>query len=271
MIYYDLAVLFYILSFLLLIINFYFNKTILQTLQTIFTGLAVVANMAEILLHWQDMRMLLTYTVHDLLMFVSLSLAVVYLLINLRYKRPYVGFFLLPMVIIAGLASLFLRHGHASSSASLAVENMWLYIHIPLEIIGTAFFLTAFATGLMYFIMEKQLKQKKFGKIFDRFPSLATIDGLNSGSLFLGFAFYTAGALTAAGWMRFRIDSAVLDGSFYMKLFFAVLVWAVFAVIIFLKVKSRMNARQTALASIVGFISIMLVYAAVVLFIMRQP
>ncbi len=274
MAYYDLAVLFYILSFLLLLINFYFNKPILQTLQTLFTSIAILANVAQILIQWQQMSSLPVYTLQDLLMLVSLSLAIVYLLINLRYKRPYVGFSLLPMIIAAGLVSLFLTPEPVHSQA---LASMWLFVHIPLTVIGTAFFLTAFAAGLMYFILERKLKEKKFGRIFDRFPPLAVIDALNSAALHLGFAFYTAGLLAAAAWMRFKFHetmggitiSDAFGDSLANKIILACAAWIVAAVILLIKHVRGMSARQTAFASVVGFAAIILTYTGVVLFIMR--
>lgn len=265
MIYYDLAVVLYILSLLLLLINFYLNRPIVQTLQTLFTSIAIIANVSQILILRHLMRG--SFVVQDWLMLVSLSLAVVYLLINLKYKRPYVGFFLLPMIILIGFAAIFMR-GEVKGP-SLALQNMWLYIHIPLVTIGTAFFLTAFATGLMYFIMEKQLKAKKFGRIFDRFPPLATIDKINTGALYLGFAFYTAGLFSVLGWIHYRMIGLTIDFAFFAKMFTGVLVWIVCGVIILLKNRRGLNAKQTALASIIGFAAVLVTYISVILFVVK--
>ncbi|MDR2870094.1 MAG: cytochrome c biogenesis protein [Deferribacteraceae bacterium] len=276
MLYFDLAVIFYILSFLLLIVNFHFNKMMLQALQTVFTGVAALANIVALMLHWQDMRQLHSYSIFDLMVFVALALAIVYLLMNLKYKRPYLGLFLLPMIIIAGLVALFAASESPADNLSFAMDNLWLYLHIPLIVIGTAFFLTAFATGLMYFIMEQQLKKKKFGKIFERFPSLDMLDRINRAALYIGFGSYTAGILCAAGWVSFRVTHASLfannpdlGASFQLKLFFAMLVWVMLGIILLLKTKRGMTARQTALASIMGFVAVLFAYAAVALFIVR--
>jgi ABC-type uncharacterized transport system permease subunit len=273
--YFDLAVVFYILSYLLLIINFYFNKPILQTLQTVSTLAAIIFNIVALILQWQAMRQLHSYSVFDLMVFVALALALVYMLLYFKYKRPYLGLFLMPLVIMAGLVALFTAN-KSSSVPSFATESLWLYIHIPLLVLGTAFFLTAFATGLMYFIMERQLKQKKFGKVFAMFPSLDSLDNMNRASLVVGFGTYTAGILCAAGWVSMRIAHAglfdtnpELGASFQLKLVFALIVWVMFGVILLLKTKRGMSPRQTAFASVLGFVSVLLAYTAVALFILR--
>jgi len=272
--YYDLAILFYILSFLFLLINFYFNKPILQTLQTLFTCIAIIANAAQIVIQWQEMRHIPVYTLNDLLMLITLSLAIIYLLINLRYKRPYIGAALLPIITATGLVSLFLTPEPVYSKA---LASMWLYVHIPLTVIGTALFIAAFAAGLMYFILERRLKAKKFGRMFDRLPPLTVIDTFNSAALHLGFAFYTAGIFGVIAWMRFKFHEAMggmsvsdaFGGSLQNKIILACTAWLTVFLILLIKRIRGMAARQTALASVIGFAVVILTYAGVVLFIMR--
>ena len=272
--YYDLAILFYILSFLFLLINFYFNKPILQTLQTLFTSIAILANVVQVLVRWQGMRRISVYALQDLLMLVTLSLAIVYLLIILRHKRPYVGFVLLPMISAAGLFSLFLTPEPVHSNV---LASMWLYVHIPLTVIGTAFFMAAFTAGLMFFALERKLKAKKFGRMYDRLPPLAVINALSNAALYLGFAFYTAGVFAAAAWMRFKYHKAMggvsvsnaFGGSLQNKIILVCVAWVMVAIILFIKNRRGMSSRQAALASVIGFAAIILAYAGVVLFIMR--
>lgn len=268
MISYDIAVVFYILSFMLLLMNFHFNKLMMERLQMLFLGAGVAVNLLQLVLQWHHTRAPF-YTIHDLLILVTFSLGLAYIIMHLRYGRGYLGLFLLPVIIVTGLISLFLDRAVYSS----ALESMWLSMHIPLAVIGTAFFLTAFASGIMYFILERQLKRKKFGKIFDRFPSLAVIDKINNASLYLGFAFYTAGILAVLAWMRFSIAGHVSDlhlgGSFIVKITLVALGWVTIGVILLIKSIKTTTARQAALASVIGAASVLLMYVGVVLFAMR--
>jgi ABC-type uncharacterized transport system permease subunit len=265
---YDHAVMFYIISLMFLLVNFYFNKPFLQIFQTLFAFLGVAANGLQIFVNWRNEGVINVYALEDLLMLLSLSIGILYLLLSLRYKRPYVGFFLLPIAIIVGITSLFLTPAPVQSSV---LENSWLYMHIPFAVIGTAFFLTAFAAGIMYFIMERQLKGKKFGRIFDRFPPLAVIDKINNGALYLGFAFYTVAIFASSGWVRFKVeDSEILNSAgFKLKVILSFAAWLVFGVIIFIKSRFGMSARQTALASVIGFLCVLATYVGVVVFIAR--
>ncbi|MDR2884951.1 MAG: cytochrome c biogenesis protein [Deferribacteraceae bacterium] len=265
---YDHAVMFYIISLMFLLVNFYFNKPFLQLFTYIFAALAIASNALQIFWDWQHAGIMHFYALEDVLMLLSLSIGIFYLILSLRYRKPYVGFFLLPIATCVGIVSLFLTPPPIQSSV---LENRWLYMHIPFAVIGTAFFLTAFAAGIMYFVMEKQLKEKKFGRIFDRFPPLAVIDRVNNGALYLGFAFYTVAIFASSGWARFKFDdSEILDSAgFKIKVVLSFAAWLVFGAIILIKGKFGMNARQTALASVIGFLSVLATYIGVVVFIVR--
>jgi ABC-type uncharacterized transport system permease subunit len=256
---YDLAIILYIFSFIMLLMDFYFNKTVMKWAQVAFLIGAIALN--GVLLKWHDMASL-----HNLTMLMTLSVGVVYLVILFQSKKTYIGFFLLPSIICASLLSILWDDGSRHGD----IPSLWLFVHIPLVVVGMAFFLTAFASGIMYFILERQLKAKKFGRIFDRFPSLASIDKLNSATLYLGFVFYTAGILAALGWIRFRFgDSAGLGSSFYVKIAVSSFAWVVTSVIVLVKLVRVTTARQTAFASVIGVASICLTYIAVSFFMVR--
>jgi ABC-type uncharacterized transport system permease subunit len=255
---YDLSILLYIFSFIMLLIDFYFGKLLIKRAQVAFLIAAIVLNAA--LLSPRDM-----VSLHNLSMLSTLSVGVIYLIILFQSRKTYIGFFLLPSIICAALLSILWdngRHGEVSS--------LWLYVHIPLVVVGMAFFLTAFASGIMYFILERQLKTKKFGRIFEKFPSLASIDKINSATLYLGFVFYTAGILAALGWIRFRFAlSEEIGTSFYVKVAVASFAWVVTSVIVLVKLVRVTTARQTAFASVIGVASICLTYIAVSFFMLR--
>jgi ABC-type uncharacterized transport system permease subunit len=255
---YDLAVLLYIFSFIMLLTDFYFNIPLIKKAQVLFLIGAVVLNAGVLKLH--DMASL-----HNLTMLMTLSVGIVYLVILFQSRKTYIGFFLLPSIVCVSLISILWdngRHGELSS--------LWLYVHIPLVVIGMAFFLAAFASGIMYFILERQLKAKKFGRVFDKFPSLASIDKINSATLYLGFVFYTAGILAALGWIRFRFGATVgVGASFYVKIAVSSFAWVVTSVIVLVKLVRVTTARQTAFASVIGVASICLTYIAVSFFMLR--
>jgi hypothetical protein len=47
------------------------------------------------------------------------------------------------------------------------------------------------------------------------------------------------------------------------------MVWVIFGVIILIKNRFGMSPRSTALASVIGFISVVAIYAGVVMFLIR--
>jgi ABC-type transport system involved in cytochrome c biogenesis permease subunit len=156
---------------------------------------------------------------------------------------------------------------------SSALESMWMSMHIPLAVLGTAFCFVGFVSGIMYFIMERQLKRKKFGKIFERLPSLDTINKIYSASLHLGFGLYTAGIMAIIAWTRFHFSQEtgelLVQGSFLLKVTLACTAWVIAGVIILIRSIRTTTARQSAILSIIGIISVLLIYVGVVIFALR--
>ena len=262
MLLYDLAVIFYTLSFALLLVRFYYDGLALQALQQAITLSAIAMNAGSIILT----LFMKGDGLNNFIALFTFILAGIYFVMSVKLQKSDLGLFILPVVILAGLLTFFLTPGEAS----VETKSLWLYVHIPLSVFGTALFITAFATGFMYVILERQLKTKNFGRIFNRFPPLATLSSVNSASLYLGFAVYTAGLITACGWMLFRMHTdAVYTESFHLKTASSSAAWFIMGLIVLIKSRRGMTARQTAIASVTGFISVLAMLAAVIFFIVR--
>ena len=85
---------------------------------------------------------------------------------------------------------------------SPALQSWWLPIHAGFSLIAYGFLSLAFCGGLMYLLLERELKSKKFGYFFARFPSLDSLDQLNNHCLTTGFIFLTIGIVTGSIWAR---------------------------------------------------------------------
>jgi len=198
-----------------------------------------------------------------ILLLLTIALFMGYFGMYFKYKRPSIGLFVFPLTVLFVLISRF------SSNVEIAHEGVvvttWLYIHLPFTIMGTAFFMLSTFAGVMYFIQERQLKQKKFGIIFHRFPPLDTINRLVNTTLYLGFYTFTIGLLAGFVWM---IYSSGTINIFSAKLVFALITWIIYSSITFYKQFRGMSPKDTALSTIIGFISVLITYVGVAFFVM---
>jgi len=260
---FDLALAGYILA---LLHSFFFfssgNRRLILT-GNIAAGFGVLMNLAAFIVQWRRLGYFPTNNMSDVLVLLCLGFGVTYLFLYYRFRRPTMGMFILPIVVVLGIFSMILP---SASGAKPAATSMWLYIHLPFTILGTALFLVATVTSVMYFIQERQLKKKNFsGIIFRRFPPLDVINRVINTTLMLGFYCFTIGLIAGIAWMSYKKGHT---GIFSPKLSFAVITWLIFASVSFLKNWRGLSPKDTAIVTVVGALSVIITYVGVAVFLM---
>ncbi|HEX6940325.1 MAG TPA: cytochrome c biogenesis protein CcsA [Longimicrobiales bacterium] len=168
-----------------------------------------------------------------------------------------VGLVLLPFVVLVLATALLL--GIAPAGEPLAFRGPWLYLHVVLAFIGYAGLAVAFAAGLVYLLQFRELKVKRFGRLFRFFPSLDTLDVLGRRAVGIGFpALSLALALGWAWTVRFRRSLAIGEP----EVIWGVLTWLTFLMVLVARGGGAARGRRGALASVVGFVVVVLAYLA---------
>ncbi|HUF13101.1 MAG TPA: cytochrome c biogenesis protein CcsA [Longimicrobiales bacterium] len=170
-----------------------------------------------------------------------LSLAVLWL----RDVRP-IGVVLLPLASV--LLTLGVLLGIEPAHGEMAFRGLWFALHVLLTFAGYACFAGAFAAGLLYLLQHRELKEKRFGRMFRFFPALATLGQWQRRAVELALISLTLGLAVGWGWTtRF----APLPVS-HPKVVWGVISWAI---ILGALVAQRGSARERrgAIASVVGF------------------
>ncbi|MGL1930647.1 MAG: cytochrome c biogenesis protein [Desulfotalea sp.] len=158
-------------------------------------------------------------TAHEGLVFFAWVSTWSFLLFRWRHSVKNLGTFLSLLVLLLLIVSSFFSKEIVELKPSQ--QTLWLPIHAGLSLLAYGFLGLAFLGGLMYLLQERELKNKRFGYIFQRFPSLDSLDLLNSHCLTVGFAFLTTGLVSGALWSmnvhgRWRFDWSVLLWLFYL-------------------------------------------------------
>jgi ABC-type uncharacterized transport system permease subunit len=260
--YFDLALLACVLSLLHVTLFFFMGYKRLEYVTNGFAVLGLIFTALQYVSLYKDGGHPYA-SVSGVMLLLTMALFVVYLVMYIKYRRPSIGLFVFPLTIIFALIAR-ISSGFEIAAHGVAV-TVWLYIHLPFTILGSAFFMMSTFTGIMYFIQERQLKQKKFGIIFHRFPPLDTINRLNNTTLYLGFYTFTIGLLAGLVWMFYSSGRINL---FSPKLVFAILTWVIYSSITFYKQFRGMSPKDTALSTIIGFISVLITYVGVAFFVM---
>ena len=130
-----------------------------------------------------------------------------------------------------------------------ALQSRWLYVHTTLAFLGDAFFVIAFAGGVLYLVQERQLKRRHPGAFYHRLPSLDLLDRVNYRSLTIGFPLLTLGIITGAIWA----ENAW--GSYWQwdpKETWSLITWFIYAALVHARLTVGWRGRKAAWLSIVG-------------------
>jgi HemX protein len=183
------------------------------------------------------------------------------LTVALLREGPPLGLVLIPL--IAGLVATALLLGLEPAGEPLAFRGLWFSLHVLLSFLGCAGLATAFASGLLYLLQFRELKEKRFGRVFRFFPALGTLDRVGRRSLVIGFPALTLGLLLGWAWtIRFQRSLAMIEP----QVVWGVLTWFIFVGALAARAGGAGRDRRAALASVVGFVVVVLTYLALRLF-----
>ncbi|CAN5674046.1 hypothetical protein BH23GEM9_BH23GEM9_18830 [soil metagenome] len=172
-----------------------------------------------------------------------------------KESRP-IGLVLVPLIALLLAVALIL--GINPSGQAGAFRGPWFSFHVLLAFIGYAGLATAFAAGVLYLLQFRELKDKRLGRVFRYFPSLPVLDTLVRRGLLIGFPSLTLALLLGWAWtVRFQPDFSLA----HPQVIWGVLTWLTFAAVLGLRLLRGGNSqRMTALASVVGFVVVVISY-----------
>lgn len=171
-----------------------------------------------------------------------------FLVMDRRYRLPVIGAFVTPLVLLVVLPSLLLHSNERPLPASFALAG--LPVHVVIAFLGIAVFALATGVAVMYVLLERQVKGKRFGVLFSRLPSLEVLDEINSTLVRLGFV---------------ALSITLVTGSFFAKEAWgdywrwdpkqtlSLLGWLLYAALIHARLFIGWRGRRVALLTMVGF------------------
>lgn len=168
--------------------------------------------------------------------------------------RP-LGLVLAPIIALVLLIVLLV--GVAPTDQVLEFRGVWFALHVMLAVAAYAAMAVAFAASLLYLLQFRELKDKRFGRVFRFVPSLETLDRLATRALLVGFPALTVALALGWAWtIRFRHSLSMDDP----KVMWAVFSWVAF-VIALLARRGRVDAERRAARMIVtAFTAIVAVF-----------
>ena len=169
-------------------------------------------------------------------------------------SRP-LGLVLAPFIALVLIAVLLL--GIAPAGEGMEFGGVWFAAHVLLAFIGISGLAVAFAASLLYLLQFRELKYKRFGRVFRFFPSLEMLDRVAHRALLVGFSTLTLALVLGWAWtVQFKHSFEMRDP----KVIWASLTWVIFAIALASRSGGAGAERRAARVNIAAFIVVIVAY-----------
>ncbi|OGT97752.1 MAG: c-type cytochrome biogenesis protein CcsB [Geobacteraceae bacterium GWC2_48_7] len=189
------------------------------------------------------------------LSFFSLMIVAFFLFFERKYKVTTLGSFITPVALLMLIISSAL-HGELRDLPPVLQSN-WFWFHALLAFVSYAAFAVACGVAVIYLIQRHFLKTKHLGSLFQRLPSLETLDEISYRSLSIGFPLLTVAIISGAIWS----EKAV--GSYWYwdpKQTWSLITWLIYAALLHGRLTVGWRGKHAAILSIIGFIVLLITF-----------
>ncbi|MBF0171337.1 MAG: cytochrome c biogenesis protein CcsA [Nitrospinae bacterium] len=172
----------------------------------------------------------------------------VFLLAELYFRIKPLGAFMAPVGFLLSLLAVVFS-GQAGEGA-VPVHSYWLTLHRALSFVAFGAFSLTFAAGIMYLILERQLKAKHFGAWYHRLPSLSQLDDANRIGLYVGVPIITISMVAASFWSAQHYGVYLKSD---LSTILLLLAWGIFTVCLAGRVSRGWRGKRAAVMGVTGF------------------
>ncbi|MFH1674311.1 MAG: c-type cytochrome biogenesis protein CcsB [Pseudomonadota bacterium] len=198
------------------------------------------------------------HNMHETLLFFAWSIAGVFLFFQLKFELMVLGAFMAPLAtLIVCVASMLSREPVPGDPV---LKSIWLALHVVTIFMGNAAFAVAFGLAIIYLIQERQIKEKKTGFFYRRFPSLNRVDSMGYASIVVGFSMLTVGFITGA------IYAQLIWGRYWSwdpKEVWSLITWLIYAALLHERLVAGWHGRRAAIMAIIGFAALLFTFFGV--------
>lgn len=199
---------------------------------------------------------------HESLSFFALCTAGFVVYLTRTYRLAGLGSIVLPVVCIMLMWAITIPSNIRPLPPVL--QSYWLPIHTVFAFLGNAIFLVGFVVSIIYLLAERDIKKKRLHSVFGGFPSLETLDSINYRCMSYGFPFLTMAIISGSIWAQSAWGSS---WSWDPKEVWSLITWIVYAILIHNRLTRGWRGRKTAYMMILGFLSVIVTFLGVNLFI----
>ncbi len=202
---------------------------------------------------------------HESLSFFAWFVTLAFLALQFRYKLKSLGAFVAPIVSVL----LIVSYSQSNKIMSLppSLKSFWLPVHAGICIASYALFATAAAIAMMYLLQEKNIKSKRFNRLFERLPSLDGLDAMIGRCINIGFPLLTLGIITGSIWAESAWGAY---WSWDPKETWSLVTWFFYAALLHQRLTVGWRGRRAAIMTIISFFILLFTFLGVNLLLPGQ-
>jgi len=255
----------YGLAAVLYVFSWVFRKEAPGMLATWVTFTACIGNTAGLALRWYESYQAGSgyghaplSNIYESLTFFALTIGIIYLLVEKRYRNRVIGVFALPLAFFAMAYASFGTNDQIQPLIP-ALKSNWLIAHVISCFIGYAAFAVAFGISIMY-LFKSGRNGESDRRIASQMPDAGLLDEVTHQLIMFGFLFLTVGIITGAVWA----NSAW--GRYWgwdPKETWSFVTWLIYAALLHFRMMRGWRGKRIAVLSIIGFAAVLFTYFGV--------
>jgi cytochrome c-type biogenesis protein CcsB len=195
---------------------------------------------------------------HESLSFFSLTIVGAFLFFERKYRVTILGAFVIPLALLMIIGSS--AYPSAIHELNPALKSNWLWFHTIMAFISYAAFTISFGVAVIYLIQRHFLKKKRFGALFQKLPSLNTLDDINYRCLTVGFPLLTLAIISGAIWAEKAWGTY---WSWDPKETWSLITWFIYAALLHGRMTTGWRGKRAAILSIAGFLVMLFTFIGV--------
>ncbi|MDH5297394.1 MAG: c-type cytochrome biogenesis protein CcsB [Desulfobulbaceae bacterium] len=258
----------YLLSSVIYIAVLVFRAKKLGLAATLVALGGLLAQTAGIALRWVESYQMgighapLSNMYESLVVF-SWTIAICYLVLELKYKNRTLGGFAMPFAFFSMAYASFAKEINQEITPLVpALQSNWLIAHVVTCFIGYAAFAVACGMGILYLLKAKHEETAKGGgdSIYDNAPDLKIVDDIIYKTIVFGFLWLSTGIITGAIWANSAWGTY---WSWDPKETWSLITWFVYASALHARFVRGWAGKRIAWLAIIGFLSVIFTYYGV--------
>jgi cytochrome c-type biogenesis protein CcsB len=197
-------------------------------------------------------------SLYESLVFFTLTLGVIYLFIEYKYKNRIIGIFAALAAFLALAYASLPSVGSQIQPLMPALQSNWLIVHVMTYFLGYAALTLAFCASLLY-LLKSTGKAPESG-FLGHIPGFRTLDDLTYQLVIFGFLFITLGLITGAVWAE---QAWGRYWGWDPKETWSLITWFVYATLLHARLMRGWEGKRLAYLSVIGFASVLFTYFGV--------